>query len=78
MKNTGQKLSNKKVEEIIRDSGFNISHTKVEEKRDAIFVSKDEIGLSKLSLRFLEDRGINSLWTHQANAIKESIKGNNI
>lgn len=78
MKNTSQKLSNKEVERIIIDSGFNICHTKVEEKRDAIFVPKNEIGLSKQSLHFLEERGINSLWAHQANAIKESIKGNNV
>lgn len=78
MKNTSQKLSNKEVERIIIDSGFNICHTKVEEKRDAIFVPKNEIGLSKQSLHFLEERGISSLWAHQANAIKESIKGNNV
>ena len=78
MENTCQKLSSKEVELIIKKSGFNICHKKVEGKRDAVFVSKNEIGLSKRSLSFLEGRGIDALWAHQANAIIESIRGNNV
>ena len=73
-----QKLSNINIEKIIKDSGFNICNKKVEEKRDAVFVHRDDIGLSKRSLQFLNERRIENLWRHQAEAIKESIIGNNV
>lgn len=78
MENTYHNLSSEQVELIIRSSGFNICHKKVEAKRDAIYVSRNKIGLSKRSLKFLEGRGIDALWAHQANAIIESIRGNNV
>ena len=71
-------LTNKLVERIITESGYCICHKEVEKKRDAISISIEEINLSERSKKFLENKGFNSLWAHQAKAIKESINGNNV
>jgi len=65
-------------ENYIRSVGFNICHKYTQPKRESKSTSYDDKGLSKNSVKFLHNRNIPELWTHQYSAIQSSISGKNV
>lgn len=73
------KTDEQEMEEILRATGFKICHKRVEEKRDAVSVSYENLGFSEKTLDFLsKKKEISTLWKHQANAIECFKKGYNV
>lgn len=65
-------------ENYIRSVGFNICHKYTQPERESKSTSYDDKGLSKNSVKFLHNRNIPELWTHQYSAIQSSISGKNV
>lgn len=66
------------VEEIIKNTGFNICHKNIEPAKPAESMSYDDLNLSNRALAFLKGKNIPSLWSHQHRAIQESKAGKNV
>ena len=68
----------KDIRGVITANGFRICEERREAKRDAILKPYDDLNLSEASLKFLKNKGINSLWAHQHLAIQKAKEGKNL
>ena len=66
------------IQRIIRENGFHICETKVEEEIPERRIAFDDLGLSEYSNCYLRGRQIDKLWTHQYAAVKEAKEGRNV
>lgn len=66
------------METLIESVGFRICHKRIEPKRAPKYSSYENAEFSKKSIEFLKKKNINSLWSHQFNAICEFKKGHNV
>ena len=76
---TNEMMDNETIfETFIQSIGFRICHKRTEPKREAQSISYDNAGFSVSSLNFLKRRNIQTLWTHQFNAINKVREGHNV
>ena len=66
------------VRKLITAAGYMVSHEYTEEKKEASYTPIGELNLSSASQRFLESKGITSLWRHQALAVQAATRNENL
>lgn len=66
------------VQRIIKESGFRICETRVEEEIPERRIAFDDLNLCEKSKDYLRGRQIDELWTHQHAAVKKVKEGRNV
>lgn len=63
------------VQRIIKENGFRICETRVEEEIPERRIAFDDLNLCEKSKDYLRGRQIDELWTHQHAAVKKVKEG---
>ena len=68
----------KDIKSIIIANGFKICKEKREDKREAKSLPYKDLNLSEQSIKFIQRKGINTLWKHQYLAIRKAKERQNL